>query len=107
MMWVLIILIILLIISLFFKYKYTTIRYKSMVRYRNVKTYIKKNDVYIITILNKLNIYINKVCLFFDTNPIIQELIQSNRIPIRVVLVSKNILNLLSKFIVFIISKLK
>lgn len=106
MMWVLIILIILLIISLFFKYKYTTIRYKSMVRYRNVKTYIKKNDVYIITILNKLNIYINKV-LFFDTNPIIQELIQSNRIPIRVVLVSKNILNLLSKFIVFIISKLK
>ena len=89
------------------KYKYTTIRYNLMVYFTVLKKFIKKNDVYIIQRLDKCNLYINKIILFFDSNPIMQELIQSNKISLRFIILSKNILNMLNKLILFIINKMK
>ena len=89
------------------KYKYTTIRYNLMVYFTVLKNFIKKNDVYIIQRLDKCNLYINKIILFFDSNPIMQELIQSNKISLRFIILSKNILNMLNKLILFIINKMK
>lgn len=78
-----------------------------MVLFTNIKTFIKRNDDYIIKMLNKLNLYINNAILFIDSNPIVQELIQSNKIPIRFIIVLKNILNMLSKLILWVINKIK
>lgn len=102
-----ILLIILLILLIYIKYNYTTLRYNLMVRFTTIKTFIKKNDVYIIKILNKWNVYINKAILFLESNPIFQELIQTNKIPIRFIILSKNILTMLNKLILFIINKIK
>jgi hypothetical protein len=89
------------------KMKYTTLRYKIMTCHQNLKIYIKKNDVYILSRLNKLHLYINKIVAFFDSNIIVQELIQANKLPIRFVMLLKNILSMFNKLIIFIINKIK
>jgi hypothetical protein len=78
-----------------------------MVRERDLKIYFKKHHIYIITNLNKLNYYIDQLIVFFDTNVILRELIQNNKIPLRFVLFFKYILELLNKFIIIIIKFIK
>lgn len=95
------------LIIIVFKLYYTTIRYNAMVKYRNFKIYVKKNDVYIINILQKIHLYIDKTSAFLDSNIIMQELVQANKIPIKFIIFFKNVLNILHKIIIYIIKKIK
>ena len=99
--------VIILIILIVLKMYYTTIRYNAMVKYRNFKIYVKKNDVYIINVLENINLYIDKTSAFFDSNIIIQELVQANKIPIKFIIFFKHILNIMHKIIIYIINKIK
>jgi hypothetical protein len=100
-----ILILIIIIISIIYilnKY-YTTFRYNYMVRERIFKNYLKQHNVYITSNLNKLAYYIDQLIVFFDTNIILRELINNNRIPLKFVLFFKYILEFLNKLITFII----
>lgn len=106
MIWLLLLIIFSIFTYIVYK-KYTTWRYNIMMKKQIIKIYFKQNDLYFLNVLNKLHTYTTKTLTLFNSNLIIQELLQNSRIPIKFLLLFKHVLNGLNELILYIIKQIK
>jgi len=96
------------ILLLMFLYlKYSTIKYKIMVFFMDIKKLLKQNENNLVLHLNKTSLKLNTLLNFLNKNELIQELIYSNKIPTRFLYLFNITLKTLDRLINYILIYIK